>query len=37
MPYICLILAINAEQVAITLLKYSEGFTRLLPSAHITK
>lgn len=32
MPYICLILAIGAELVATTLLKYSEGFTRLLPS-----
>lgn len=32
MPYICLILAIGAELVATTLLKYSEGFTRVLPS-----
>lgn len=32
MPYICLILAIGAELVATTLLKYSEGFTRVFPS-----
>lgn len=32
MAYVCLALAIGAELVATTLLKYSEGFTRPLPS-----
>ena len=32
MPYVYLLLAITAEIIATTLLKYTDGFTRLWPS-----